>query len=57
VLTPDDAHAYVAEINLGAHLERPPDDLGAQFVDDVIRRLGGPEITVDYVRVNIDAVA
>jgi trans-aconitate 2-methyltransferase len=56
-VTPDDAHAYLTEINLGAHLGRLPDELKSAFVDDVIERLGGAPITIDYVRLNIDATA
>jgi trans-aconitate 2-methyltransferase len=56
-VTPDDPHAYLTEINLGAHLGRLPDDLGGPFVDDVVEVLGGPPITIDYVRLNIDATA
>jgi trans-aconitate 2-methyltransferase len=56
-VTPDDAHAYLSEINLGAHLGRLPEELKSAFVDDVIARLGGPPITIDYVRLNIDATA
>ena len=56
-VTPDDPHAYLTEINLGAHLGRLPKDLRSAFVDAVIERLGGPPITIDYVRLNIDAVA
>ena len=56
-VTPDDPHAYLTEINLGAHLGRLPDALHAGFIDDVIDVLGGPPITIDYVRLNIDATA
>jgi trans-aconitate 2-methyltransferase len=56
-VTPDDPHAYLTEINLGAHLGRLPDALHAGFIDDVIDALGGPPITIDYVRLNIDATA
>jgi trans-aconitate 2-methyltransferase len=56
-VTPDDPHAYLAEINLGAHLERLPEELRPRFVDAVVERLGGPPVTIDYVRLNIDAVA
>jgi trans-aconitate 2-methyltransferase len=56
-VTPDDPHAYLTEINLGAHLGRLPHDLGGPFVDDVVEVLGGPPITIDYVRLNIDATA
>jgi trans-aconitate 2-methyltransferase len=56
-VVPDDPHAYLTEINLGAHLGRLPDELKSAFVDQVIERLGGPPITIDYVRLNIDATA
>jgi trans-aconitate 2-methyltransferase len=56
-VTPDDPHAYLTEINLGAHLERLPEPLRPRFVDEVIARLGGAPVTIDYVRLNIDAVA
>jgi trans-aconitate 2-methyltransferase len=56
-VTPDDAQAYLSEINLGAHLGRLPEELKSAFVDDVIARLGGAPITIDYVRLNIDATA
>jgi trans-aconitate 2-methyltransferase len=56
-VTPDDPHAYLTEINLGAHLGRLTEGLHSAFVDEVIQRLGGPPITIDYVRLNIDAVA
>ena len=56
-VTPDDPYAYLTEINLGAHLGRLPDELRTGFVDEVIERLGGAPITIDYVRLNIDAVA
>jgi trans-aconitate 2-methyltransferase len=54
---PDDPHAYLSEINLGAHLGRLPEELKSAFVDEVIERLGGAPITIDYVRLNIDATA
>ena len=54
-VTPDDPYAYLTEINLGAHLGRLPDELKGPFVDDVLDRLGGGPITIDYVRLNIDA--
>jgi trans-aconitate 2-methyltransferase len=56
-VTPEDPHAYLTEINLGAHLQRLPDDLRAPFVEAVMERLGGAPITIDYVRLNIDATA
>jgi len=54
-VTPDDPHAYLAEIVLGAHLQRLPDALREPFVDAVARRLGDRP-TIDYVRLELDAV-
>ena len=56
-VTPDEPHAYLTEINLGAHLGRLPEELRPRFVDAVEQRLGGPPVTIDYVRLNIDATA
>ena len=54
---PDDPREYLRTINLGAHLQRLPEDLRPSFVDAVVEGLGGPPVTIDYVRLNIDAVA
>ncbi len=56
-VTPQDPHAYLTEINLGAHLEQLPAPLRAPFVDEVVQRLGSRPITIDYVRLNITARA
>jgi trans-aconitate 2-methyltransferase len=56
-VTPEDPRAYLTEINLGAHLQRLPDDLRPSFVDAVLERLGEPPLTIDYVRLNLDALA
>src|SRR3954468_17881204 len=53
---PDDPREYLRTINLGAHLERLPPDLHESFLDAVLARLG-ERPTIDYVRLNIDAVA
>lgn len=55
-VTPPDPRAYLREINLGAHLEQLPGDLREGYVDAVLDRLG-PEPTIGYVRLNIDATA
>jgi len=55
-VTPDDPHGFLRTIVLGAHMDRLPDDLRGAFVDAVLDRLG-ERPTVDYVRLNIDAVA
>ncbi len=56
-VTPEDAHAYLAEINLGAHLQQLPAKLREPYVDAILERLGGPPVTIGYVRLNLDATA
>ena len=55
-VTPPKPPQYLRTINLGAHLERLPDQLHQPFVEAVLERLGEP-VTIDYVRLNIDADA
>src|SRR3954469_4633031 len=55
-VTPDDPREYLRTINLGAHLERLPPDRHDPFLDAVLARLG-ERPTIDYVRLNIDAIA
>ena len=53
-VTPEDPHAYLREINLGAHLEQLPEDLREGSSRAVRERLEPPG-TIGYVRLNIDA--
>jgi trans-aconitate 2-methyltransferase len=55
-VTPDDPREYLRNINLGAHLERLPDDQHDAYLDAVLAILG-ERPTIDYVRLNIDATA
>jgi len=55
-VTPDDPREYLRTLNLGAHLERLPADLHDPYLDAVLARLG-ERPTIDYVRLNIDAIA
>ncbi|MEA3075960.1 MAG: trans-aconitate 2-methyltransferase [Actinomycetota bacterium] len=56
-VVPDEPEAYLATINLGSHLQRLDDDADRQrFVDLVVERLPKP-VTIDYVRLNLDARA
>ena len=48
--------AYFATVMLGAHLERLPEELREPFVAAVVERVG-ERPRIDYVRLNIDAVA
>jgi trans-aconitate 2-methyltransferase len=55
-VTPAEPRDFLRTVNLGAHLERLPENLRWPFVDAVLERLGEP-VTIDYVRLNIDAEA
>jgi trans-aconitate 2-methyltransferase len=52
---PDDPAEYLRTINLGAHLHLVDEPDQPEFVRRVVERLADP-VTVDYVRLNIDAV-
>lgn len=53
-VVPDEPHAYLEVIPLGPHVRRLPEGLRGPFVERVCELLGDP-VTVDYVRLNIDA--
>ena len=53
---PDDPRAFLAEIVLGPHVQKLPLELREGFMETVLAELGEP-VVVDYVRLNIDAVA
>jgi trans-aconitate 2-methyltransferase len=53
---PEDPRAFLATIVLGPHVQQLPEQLREPFMDAVLAVLGEPVI-VDYVRLNIDAVA
>jgi trans-aconitate 2-methyltransferase len=53
---PEDPRAFLSTIVLGPHVQQLPEALRAPFMDDVLAVLGKP-VVVDYVRLNIDAVA
>jgi trans-aconitate 2-methyltransferase len=53
-VVPDEPLAYLATVTLGAHLDRLPPDRHEAFVREVAALLPEP-ITVDYVRLNLDA--
>jgi trans-aconitate 2-methyltransferase len=53
---PDDPHGFLRTVLLNYHLERLPDDLRAPYVDDVLEACG-ERLELDYVRLNIEAVA
>ena len=53
---PEDPRAFLSTIVLGPHMQQLPEHLREPFMDDVLAALGEP-VVVDYVRLNIDAVA
>jgi trans-aconitate 2-methyltransferase len=55
-VTPAEPREFMRTIVLGAHLARLPVELHERYVEGVIEQLGEP-LTIDYVRLNIDAAA
>jgi trans-aconitate 2-methyltransferase len=53
---PPEPREFLRTVNLGSHLMRLPDELREPFVEAVHERVGEP-YTIDYVRLNIEAVA
>ncbi len=53
---PEHPRAFLSEIVLGPHYQQLPEELREQFMDTVLAELGQP-VVVDYIRLNIDAVA
>jgi trans-aconitate 2-methyltransferase len=53
---PEDPRAFLSTIVLGPHVQQLPEALREPFMDDVLAALGEP-VVVDYMRLNIDAVA
>lgn len=53
---PEHPREFLSTIVLGPHVQRLPEELREPFMDSVLAELGQP-VVVDYVRLNIDAVA
>jgi trans-aconitate 2-methyltransferase len=53
---PGHPREFLSTIVLGPHVQQLPGDLRDRFMDDVLDLVGEP-VVVDYVRLNIDAVA
>ena len=53
---PENPRAFLSTIVLGPHVQQLPEALREPFMDDVLAKLGEP-VVVDYVRLNIDAIA
>jgi len=53
---PEQPREFLQTIVLGPHVQRLPEELRDPFMDEVMDELGEP-VVVDYIRLNIDAVA
>jgi trans-aconitate 2-methyltransferase len=53
---PEHPREFLSTIVLGPHVQKLPEKLREPFMDEVLQTLGEP-VVVDYVRLNIDAVA
>jgi trans-aconitate 2-methyltransferase len=53
---PEHPREFLATIIFEPHMRRLPPDLRERFIDELLEHLGEP-VTVDYVRLNIDALA
>jgi trans-aconitate 2-methyltransferase len=53
---PEHPREFLSTIIFEPHLRRLPERLQERFIDELLERVGQP-VTVDYVRLNIDAVA
>jgi trans-aconitate 2-methyltransferase len=53
-VVPEEPREYLRTIVLGAHVQRLPEELREPWLDAVLEALPKP-VTVDYVRLNIDA--
>lgn len=53
---PEHPREFLSEIVLGPHVQHLPEHLRGAFIDEVLELVGAP-VVVDYVRLNIDAVA
>jgi trans-aconitate 2-methyltransferase len=53
---PPEPREFLRTVNLGSHLLRLPEDLREPFVD-AVHEIVGERYRIDYVRLNIDAVA
>lgn len=53
---PEHPREFLSTIVLGPHVQQLPEELRDRFMDDTLQAIGEP-VVVDYVRLNIDAVA
>ncbi len=53
-LSPPEPREFMRTVTLGPHLAHLPEKLRDDFVDAIAERMGDP-VTLDYVRLNIEA--
>jgi trans-aconitate 2-methyltransferase len=53
---PEHPREFLSTVVLGPHVQQLPMQLRERFMDEVMEALGEP-VVIDYVRLNIDAVA
>jgi trans-aconitate 2-methyltransferase len=53
---PEQPREFLTTVVLGPHVQQLPPELRERFMDEVMEALGEP-VVIDYVRLNIDAVA
>jgi trans-aconitate 2-methyltransferase len=53
---PEEPREFLSTIVLGPHVQRLPEELREPFMDEVMALLGEP-VVIDYVRLNIEAIA
>jgi trans-aconitate 2-methyltransferase len=54
--TPEEPREFLRSIVLGPHVQQLPEELREPFMDEAMQLLGEP-VVIDYVRLNIEAVA
>jgi trans-aconitate 2-methyltransferase len=54
-VTPPEPKQFLTTVVLGPHVDRLPEELREQYVDSVLDRSPDPLVTLEYIRLNIDA--
>jgi trans-aconitate 2-methyltransferase len=54
---PEQPREFLAKVILGPHVQQLPEDLRDPFLDAVLDEVGESAMMVDYVRLNMDAIA
>jgi trans-aconitate 2-methyltransferase len=54
-VTPPEPRQFLTTVVLGPHVDRLPEELREPYVDSVLDRDPDPLVTLEYIRLNIDA--